>query len=244
MNIPKAIERFNKLDEGILQTIRSADVYALHIIANLRGQEVDKNLIKTIITSNKISLLTLFSCAYNDQERKLLEKHTQLRNIGSQILLATYTAFELYLIEKFKEYYRHFHKSVKSNVVEASLEEFSYRSLEDIKKIYKNILGIYLAQFEMDEIFIDDKSSFRPSITWKGIKMIEKARHDIAHKGECIEYKITIIPDAWYPFDFIRRWVALFDANFDMMIYKGGSTILFKSYNKRVKEVETSKKKH
>ncbi|MBF8302523.1 MAG: hypothetical protein HW396_804 [Candidatus Dadabacteria bacterium] len=159
MNIPKAIERFNKLDEGILQTIRSADVYALHIIANLRGQEVDKNLIKTIITSNKISLLTLFSCAYNDQERKLLEKHTQLRNIGSQILLATYTAFELYLIEKFKEYYRHFHKSVKSNVVEASLEEFSYRSLEDIKKIYKNILGIYLAQFEMDEIFIDDKSS-------------------------------------------------------------------------------------
>lgn len=84
----------------------------------------------------------------------------------------------------------------------------------------------------------------RPSITWKGIKMIEKARHDIAHKGECIEYKITIIPDAWYPFDFIRRWVALFDANFDMMIYKGGSTILFKSYNKRVKEVETSKKKH
>lgn len=222
MNIPKAIERFNKLDEGILQTIRSADVYALHIIANLRGQEVDKNLIKTIITSNKISLLTLFSCAYNDQERKLLEKHTQLRNIGSQILLATYTAFELYLIEKFKEYYRHFHKSVKSNVVEASLEEFSYRSLEDIKKIYKNILGIYLAQFEMDEIFIDDKSSFRPSITWKGIKMIEKARHYIAHKGESIEYKITIIPDAWYPFDFIRRWVALFDANFDMMIYKGG----------------------
>ena len=124
MTIPKAIEKFNKLEEGILQTIRAADVYALHIIANLRNKDVDRSQIKTIMTSNKISVLTLFSWAYQDEEIKLLEKDTQLRIMGSQILLATYTAFEFFLIEKFKEYYRYFHKSVKSNVVEATLENF------------------------------------------------------------------------------------------------------------------------
>ena len=121
MTIPKAIEKFNKLEEGILQTIRAADVYALHIIANLRNKDVDRSQIKTIMTSNKISVLTLFSWAYQYEKIKLLEKNTQLRIMGSQILLATYTAFEFFLIEKFKEYYRYFHKSVKSNVVEATL---------------------------------------------------------------------------------------------------------------------------
>jgi hypothetical protein len=246
LNITKAIEKFNNLENGILHTIRAADVYALCIIANLRSQDVDANQIKTIITSNRISTLTLFSWAYKDKGRKFLEENTQLKNIGSQILLATYTAFELYLIEKFKEYYRYFHKSIESNIIEAALNEFSYRSLKDIKRIYRKILGIYLAQFEMDKIIIDDKSSFRPSSTWEGIRMVEKARHEIAHKGESIEYKIAIIPDAWYPFDFIRRWVALFNANFDMMIYKELSTKLIDSYNKRVeqvKQIEASKKR-
>ncbi|MGH7802350.1 MAG: hypothetical protein ACREOW_17275 [Thermodesulfobacteriota bacterium] len=115
--------------------------------------------------------------------------------------------------------------------------------MEDIKRIYKNILGIYLAIFEMDEIFIDDKSSFRPRTTWEGIKIIEKARHEIAHKGESTEYKITILPDVWYPCDFIRRWVGIFDYNFDEKIYKGRVTELIQNYNKRVQDFEASNKK-
>ncbi|MFQ5903910.1 MAG: hypothetical protein ACE5JO_09485, partial [Candidatus Binatia bacterium] len=94
----------------------------------------------------------------------------------------------------------------------------------------------YLPQFEI-ECVVDEHSSFNPTSTWDGIKKIEKARHEIAHDGKGKTYKIRILPDVWDPFDFVRRWVALFDTNFDILIYEGRSTRLIQEYEKRVAEV-------
>lgn len=171
---------------------------------------------------------------YTKNERKELEESGVLQDIGNQIVLATYTALEFYLTNKFKEYFRFRVKDADGQVVEKVLEKFSFRSLKGIKELYKDVLGIHLPCFEIDLYFLGASSSFRPKSTWDGITTVEKARHEIAHEGRAKTYKVRILPDAWEPFDFVRRWVGLFDVNFDFLIYEGRTTDLLRQYKRNV----------
>ena len=199
----KSIDIFGEIERGILNIIKAADIYALHLIAECRHEPVDKEGINAILKFNQISGLNLCSLFYKDEEIKLLESHGHIKNIGQQILLATYTALEIYLIEKFKEYYRYFLRDKDAAFVEKSLERFPFRGLEDLKKHYYELLTIHLPSFDV-EYYSDDKSSFQPKNSWEAILIISKARNEIAHHGESKEYKVVTLLDSWYPFDFVE----------------------------------------
>jgi hypothetical protein len=233
----QALSLFKELEQGILQTIKAADIYAIHLTAIHRNSQPNQQQIIDIITSNKISGLTLLSMFYTESEKKHFQAKGHLVNIGNQILLATYTALEFYLENKFKEYFQCHAKDVNGVKTEALLNKLSFRSLDNIRDLFKDILGIYLPLFEMSSFAVDPDSLFKPKSTWDGIKTIEKARHEIAHEGKSKSYKVSLLPDVWDPFDFVRRWVDLFDANFDALIYENKISPLVKEYKKRVAEL-------
>lgn len=235
-----AIETFHKLEEGILGIIKAADIYTVHVIAKYRNSEADKDLIDRLLTANKISGFALHSWSYTDEELKAFEENGLIKDIGQQIVLATYTALEFYLIEKFKEYYRYTMKEKEIAFVENSLERFSFRSLNEIKKHYWELFSIHLPAFVVD-YYSTDKSSFHPKDSWEAMRLLSDARNEIAHAGESEVYKVVTLLDAWYPFEFVRRWVVLFDANFDFLIYKGYETGPIKEYKKRLAKQELKK---
>lgn len=230
----RAIRLFEEHEKSILQTIKAADLYALHLLAIDRDEQPDRRLIREIITENKVSSLTVLGVGYKKSDKQQLEESGKLRSIGNLILLAAYTALEDYLINKFKEYVRLDLKGQKSEMV---LDHLPYGGLSHIKELYKNILDIHLQKFEMnkdDKSFLDDKSPFYRKQTWDGIELIRQARNDIAHKGKTDKYVINMLSHAWDPFEFIRRWVSLFDAHFDLLIYEGRPTARIEEYKKRV----------
>lgn len=238
----KAIDLFGELENGILHSIKAAEIYALHVGSIYGGRELNQSLIRGIITDKVMSGIRVLSISYGQVEKEEIVQKGYLVNIGNQILLATYTALEVYLINKFKEYTHHKAKGNKE-LNERLLDNLSFRSLAEIRRLYKEILEIYLLQFEIDNsVSFDEHSSFKPKNTWDGITTIEKARHEIAHEGRAKTYEIHILPDVWDAFEFVRRWVMLFDANFDALIYEGRSSRLIREYKKRVTQIKGNRR--
>lgn len=218
---------------GILNIIKAADIYALHIIAVYRNTEVDKKLINKIIKSDAISPLVFDRWSYRDNEIAALKETGHIRNIGQQIVLATYTALEVYLIEKFKEYYKYFLKDKDAIFVENSLKRFSFRNIEEIGEHYFEILKIHLPSFAI-KYYTTDKCNWRPNNCWEAIHLLKKVRNQIAHTGKSTDYKIITLMDAWYPFEFVCEWVRTFDVEFDHMIYRGKESAIIKEYKDRL----------
>lgn len=215
---------------GILNIIKAADIYAQHIIALYRNTEVEKNLIEKIIKSSAVSPLAFDDCSYHRNELAVLEERGYMRNIGQQIILATYTALEVYLIEKFKEYYRYLLRNKDESFVKNSLKRFSFRNIkDDIKRHYFEILKIHLPSFNTT-YYTAEKCNWRPKDCWEAILLLEKVRNQIAHTGRSIDYKIITLMDSWYPFDFVCEWVRTFEVEFDNMIYRGKEREIIKEY--------------
>ena len=68
--------------------------------------------------------------------------------------------------------------------------------------------------------------------------LISDARNEIAHTGKSSKYKIVTLMDSWYPFDFVRRWVACFDVNFDNLIFYNRETKLIKDYKVKLNKIK------
>jgi hypothetical protein len=235
----RAIEVFNSLEKGILNIIKAADVYGLHLLTGIRKETPPIDTIDNIVHGHYISGLNVFYWEYSDVEREMLESNGHFRAIGQQIIMASYTAVELYLVNKFKEYYRFSLKDKPDMLITNSIRRFSYRSLDEIRKLYFDLLNIHLPSFDI-EFHTTEKSIFQPKTSWDAIVLLSCARNEIAHQGKTTSYRITTLMDSWYPFDFCRRWVNLFDFNFDYLIYEGRESSLIKEYKQRVSKI-TSK---
>ena len=228
----KAIDKFSELEHGILGIIRAADLYALHTMAKLRNTEPDSQSINFIMNGEKISGFNLVGNAYTKEELLTLQNEGYFTEIGQQIIVASHTALEIYLILKFKEYYSYSFSKSDAALVEESLNQFSFRSLKDFKELYKKFFNIHLPSFEID-YHSSHGCNFQPKNSWEALKLIYGARNNIVHKGSSINYKVTSLMDSWYPFEFIRRWVTLFDTNFDLLIYKKTTTRLCSEHKQR-----------
>jgi len=114
---------FQIQEKGILNIIRAADIYAIHILAKLRETEPDRDLIGRILKGNKISGYNKRSIHYGKGELTQLQKGGHLKEVGQQIIVATYTAYESYLISKFKEYYSFHTSAVNPQIIQESLKE-------------------------------------------------------------------------------------------------------------------------
>ncbi|HWR58686.1 MAG TPA: hypothetical protein VN328_07350 [Thermodesulfovibrionales bacterium] len=225
---------------GILNIIKAADIYAQHIIASYRNTGTEKNLIEKILKCNAVSRLAFDGWSYRKDELVVLEEKGHMRDIGQQIVVATYTALEVYLIEKYKEYYRYILKDKDADFVENSLKRFSFRNVEEIKKHYSDVLKIHLPSFNT-EYFTTEKCNWRPKDCWEAILLLEKVRNQIAHTGRSIDYKIITLMDSWYPFDFVCEWVRTFDVEVDHMIYRGKESAIIKEYKDRLAKQSTKK---
>lgn len=225
---------------GILNIIKAADIYALHIISDFRNAEVDRKLINKIMKSGAVSNLNIFACSYRADEIKTLEKGGHIKNIGQQIVLATYTALEVYLIEKFKEYYKHYIGDKDSDFIQNSIKRFSFRNVEEIKRHYFEILKIHLPSFEIT-YHTTEECNWCPESAWDAVLLIEKTRNQIAHSGKSINYKIITLMDSWYPFDFVCEWVRTFEVEFDNLIYRGKESAAIKEYKDRLAKQSVKK---
>jgi hypothetical protein len=229
----KALEAFNIQEKGILNIIRAADIYAICLLAKISASELNKEQIDEILKGNKITGYNLLSNHYTEYELNYLKDNGHFREIGQQIIFQTYTMLELYLISKFKEYYLFLTRVEPNKIMHETLKRFSFRNLSDIKRNYDDIIDIHLPSFDVDYIFSDKNCLFQPKDSWGAINIISKARNEIAHQGYSISYPVSTLMDSWYPFEFTRRYIDLFDANFNIFIYKKYETSLIKEYKIR-----------
>ncbi len=224
----KAIEIFASLEIGILNLVKAADLFTIHLISIHRQTELPQELVRNILNGPNVSGFTIWGGTYRPDEIAMLEQSGHVRQIGEQIVLATYTALEIYLIQKFKEYYAHILQDKTSDFAQNMLKRFSFRSLEEIRTHYSEILDIHLPSFDI-EYFSDELSQFQQKDSWSAINLLSKARNEIAHSGTSSSYRIISPMDSWYPFDFVRRWVYQFNANFDSHFYNGHKEIIQRS---------------
>jgi len=222
----KALEAFYIHEKGILNIIRAADIYAICLLAKIRAVDPDIEQIAGILEGNKITGYNLMSIYYTDHELVQLKQKGHFKEIGEQIILQTYTMLESYLKSKFYEY---------NYFINGNLKKFHFRDLKEFKAKYKEVLDIHLPSFDFDYFFPDGKCSFQPKGSWETIKILAKARNEIAHEGTSNSYTVTTLMDSWYPFDFTRRWIVSFDANFNSFIYDKFETSLIKEYKLRKK---------
>lgn len=220
----KAIDKFNELEKGILEIIRAADIFTIELVQLRRGTDFAKNLIKDLLTRGKISSFVIFRDSYSQKEIEDLKREPRLRSIACQIVLASYTALEVYLVNKFKEYLSFRMKNCPQGIKEAILKMIRFRDLKEIKKNYTDFIGIHIDKFEPGHFPVDYKSNFKANTWWEGLLQIAKARNEIAHRGISETTQLILLPDSWECFDLCRRWVNLFNGNFDRYIYKNELT--------------------
>lgn len=228
----KAIEKFHELEQGVLGIVRASDVYAVHVMAKIRGVDVDMEVINSILSGQKISGLNLVGAAYAKDELKRLDEEGHFTEIGQQIIVASHTALESYLILKFREYYRHLSSGGNEEIVDETLSRLNFRCLNDFKDAYKKFFKIHLPFFDVDYLS-SEGCVFKPKNSWEALTLIYKVRNDIVHKGASVDYKVTSLMDSWYPFEFVRRWVSGFDVNFDNYIYHKTETKLYREHKER-----------
>jgi hypothetical protein len=224
---------FDDLEAGLLELIRAADLLALHTLAKMRGEDPPKVTVDAIMQGNRVSSLLLARESYTKEELRMLRTLRPFRRTGEQIVMATYNALEIYLVEKFSEYFLYLGSKAPQRLVSQSLEQFSFRSLDEIRRHYSRVFQIYLPAFEFD-FYIDPETQFKAANCWEALKKIAAARNEIAHKGQSLSYYVGTPLDFWYPFDFTRQWVGYFEANFNPYIYEGRETSLIREYKSRV----------
>lgn len=236
---PKAKDVFRSLYVGILNIIKAADLFTIQLLSKRRHIPDVQELIDTVLTSPNISSFTKWGEMYRPEEFKLLEETGHFRQIGEQIILSTYTALEIYLILKFKEYYSYALQDNDPDFIQNTFNKFSFRSLKEIKSCYFDILKIHLPSFDF-QYFTDEKSSFQAKDSWAALTLLANARNEIVHRGSSTNYRIITPLDSWYPFEFAGMWVEHFDTNFDMFFYSKIKTSLYREYEQRLKQAGKS----
>lgn len=218
-----AFERFVESERGILKIVRALDLYAVHLIAKLREEAPPKDTIEAIMSENKISGLNKSDASLTIEEKNAIKTDGYFKEVGEQIIVATHSAFEHYLIEKFKEFFGFHMRYCARPPREAAIRSVtqSMRSLDGIKNAYKEVLGIHLPSFNIEFTF-NPNSNFAFDATWDAIIAMDKKRHSIVHPGCPAPFEIESLMDSWFPFEFTRYWVTQFDAFFDHQIYEGG----------------------
>jgi hypothetical protein len=219
-----AYETFQKLETGILNIVRAADIYAIYIIHKMRQQPISQESIDVILKGD-ISGLNLIGDLYKPEELRELQEQGHMREIAQQILVATHTALEVYLKAKFDEYYNfRFKKRFSAE------QRSTFRSIQDAKRMYRRFFEIHLNLLEF-QYYSTNRCNFAPNSCWEAILTIDAARHEIVHGGVSTRYQMDTIMDSWYPFEFVRRWVQLFNFNFDAYIYRGEEYPLVRKHN-------------
>jgi hypothetical protein len=217
------LQSFYQACDSILGLIQREDVYGLYTLSLLRGEIADPNLIERIVKDKEVRLHAhSWQWTMRKEDREEFDKYGHLRSICEHIVFASYVAVEAYLIEKFKEYFSHLYKAPDEERQALLIKRFSFRSLEEINKLYSKFLGIGLAQFNHPQASTYAEAEwFGPSICWEGLLKLEACRHQLAHGGRMNSVNLVVLVDAMSAYQFSRHCVNLFDANYNNFFYNG-----------------------
>lgn len=232
----KAKDYFDNQMKGVLSQIQVLDIYFLNLISTIHDRPVEQDAIKSIINASLISGYNVLEELYRRDELEYLEKNEKIKFAGQHILFSLYTAVENYFIDKFKEYFLFKLNNSDSRLTERILKSISFRSLKEIKNNYSEYLDIHLSCFELD-YFSQIKCNFHPKNTWDGLVLLSDIRNDVAHEGFTEKYKISTLMDCWYPYEFVRNYVMMFDFHYDGLFYCGTITSLIELYLERLKNL-------
>lgn len=228
-----AKEIYESQEESILNVVKAADIFALNLLAKFRNSPAPPSDTIESILNGAVSIVNFTAFTFNESERELLSREGHFRSIGQQILATSYTAIELYLTNKFYEYYRSTMKGLSERFIEASIKQMYIRNLKDLSKLFYDFFDIHLPSFDFD-FFTGEGCNFTPTTAWDALMLLSTARNEIAHKGESVSYKITTLVDSWYPFEFTRHYVDYFEYNFDDFVYCQKVSRLVLEHNERL----------
>lgn len=236
-----AKEIYKSQEENILNLVKAADIFALNLLAKFRNSPAPPNDTIESILNGAVSIVNFTAFAFNESERDLLARDGHFKSIGQQILATSYTAIELYLTNKFYEYYKSAMNGLSDKFIETSINQLYIRNLKDISKLFYEFFEIHLPSFDFD-FFTGEGCNFRPSTAWDALMLLSTARNEIAHEGESVSYKITTLVDSWYPFEFTRYYVEYFEDNFDDFVYRKKVSSLVLEHNERLLKSKNRKK--
>jgi hypothetical protein len=234
--MPKALQVFREQQDGIRKLIAAADLFTLIGVMDHRGEQPSPQLVKGLLETTSMTGFAVLGAAYSADDLVWIERNGSVQKLGQQIIVSVFTAVEWYLANKFGEYYQHVLQSKNDALVERTLTHLQKtvaRSLEDARRMYRVFLGIDIRHFDLDYASTTDGCSFIPEDGWHALNLISDARNEIVHTGHSSSYAIRSLTDAYYPFQFARDWVELFDANFDTLLYEGWKTNLIQKYEER-----------
>jgi hypothetical protein len=208
---------------SILSLIRCADIYGIHAISLFRGESPDLPLIGRIIKEKEVSLHAhSWQWTMRREEYDEFDNDGHLRSMCEHIVFSSYVAVEAYLKGKFKEYFDHMYKTPDQERQDLLLKRISLPSLQEIEEQDRKYLRINLADFNHPQVSTYAEAEwFNPTTSWQGLKQLEKCRNELAHSGRMNSARLVVLVDAMSVFQFCRRYVKLFDANYDSCIYQG-----------------------
>lgn len=195
--------------DGLRNLLRAADIYTLHILAEMRNEAVNIDLVKKIISNKGNStLIHTWEQYLSKDEYMKFKENGHIQELIQQIILSSYVAVEAYLRNTFKDIL-----SAKLNnpaLEEAILKRCSFQSLDKIKVHYKEILNIQLSTFDPN-IGVLEEAWLRGNNCWEVIKNLSHVRNQIAHEGKYTEEDIFYLVDATSVIEFIYGWVHSFE---------------------------------
>lgn len=208
---------------SILSLIRCADIYGIHAISLFRGESPDLPLIGRIIKEKEVSLHShSWQWTMRREEYDEFDNDGHLRSMCEHIVFSSYVAVEAYLKGKFKEYFDHMYKAPDQERQDLLLKRISLRSLKEFEEHYRKYLRINLAVFNHPQVSTYAEAEwFNPTTSWQGLKQLEECRNQLAHSGRMNSARLVVLVDAMSVFQFVRRYVMLFDATYDSYIYQG-----------------------
>jgi hypothetical protein len=203
-----AFKTFEVHYTSIKNLIRAADIYTIHSFARLQKRDVDLNHINKLM-ENESSFSTLVNGWYfhmSQDENDSLRKDPHIKSMCEQIVTSTYVAIEYYLVNRFEELII---EKVDDKVAKSLLKYTAGTSLNKLKEKYMNFLDINIVEFEPD-VGLFENNWFNPKNCWEALQLMSKVRNEVAHTGTSNTYDITYLIDAYSPYHFTWRWVALF----------------------------------
>ena len=208
---------------SILSLIRCADIYGIHAISLFRGESPDLPLIGRIVKEKEVSLHAhSWQWTMRREEYDEFDNDGHLRSMCEHIVFSSYVAVEAYLKGKFKEYFDHMYKAPDQERQDLLLKRITLRSLQEFEEQYRKYLRINLADFNHPQVSTYAEAEwFNPTTSWQGLKQLEQCRNQLAHSGRINSARLVVLVDAMSVFQFCRRYVMLFDANYDSYIYQG-----------------------
>lgn len=208
---------------SILSLIRCADIYGIHAISLFRGESPDLPLIGRIIKEKEVSLHAhSWQWTMQKEEYEEFDNDGHLRSMCEHIVFSSYVAIEAYLKGEFKEYFDYLYKAPDQDRQDLLLKRISLRSLQELDEQYRKYLRINLSSFDHPQVSVYAEAEwFNPATSWQGLKQLEKCRNQLAHAGRMDSAKMVVLVDAMSVFQFCRRYVMLFDPNYDSYIYQG-----------------------